>query len=394
MEIPKIDHAARAHLEKLGENPNQLVRETELHTIKEKQQRTPLEKKKGQIVSSIRRALIDKTASDELARRMLVAHQRRELSTNTQNTQSIVFVHGFYGTGLVPVAKGSSAGDDLSTYWGPAKQVISDQGWQGDFRIIKYYSGDINHSNGASSYSADLHDPMYANNCTNFSAGHEGTNDESIDHLSCLFAQYLYQNFGQTDSRVALIGHSMGGIIIRNTLYMMQEYAGQDPFPPSVGEVTDAITLNTPHTGIVSEASLYCGGCQQLKDLDVTSPIMSTLSQYGRNPQASTIPTDWTVVGSESDILINNAASTGAANAIDMNARHAIIYSSPPGYDHLGALNDIDITNQDAHQYYCDTPDPNNNPCGTAYQGGNWIYRENAPHSLLEVYTELTSDAS
>jgi hypothetical protein len=190
----------------------------------------------------------------------------------------------------------------------------------------------------------------------------------------------------------------MGGIIMRNTLYMMQEYAGKDPFPPSVGEVTDAITLNTPHTGIYSSLSAYCGGCQQLTDLADSSPIMETLATQpaGRNPQASaSLLTDWTVIGSEGDsFVINNADSTGTANAVDMNARHAIVYASP-AYDHMGALSDTDIVSQDAHQYYCDTTAPDTNPCGLDYKKGrNWKYRENGSHSLLEVYTELTSDAS
>jgi pimeloyl-ACP methyl ester carboxylesterase len=397
MEIPKIDHAARAHLEKLGGNPDQLVRETEMHTIKEKQQRTSLEKKKGQIASSIRRALIDKTASDELARRMLVAHQRRELSTNTQNTQSIVFVHGFYTPGG-SVPKGSSNGQDCALYWGPAMDMFSSLGWKGDYRTIKYYKGDTNNINGAAEgrYSSDLHHSLYSAACASWSPGFEGTNDESLDHLSCLFAQYLYYNFGQSNSKVALVGHSMGGIIIRNTLARVQTDGGQGIFPTNVGRVTDAITLNTPHTGVISGAeSLACGGCQQVTDMADNGALMSYLSRSGRNPQASSITTDWTVIGSDCDDVIAGAelGNTGVLNAVYMNAKHAVMYHSPC-YDHMGTLKDKDHVNHNAQQYYCDTTDPNNNPCGLDTSSSNWVNRKNGPHSLLEVYTELTRDAS
>ena len=231
--------------------------------------------------------------------------------------------------------------------------------------------------------------------------GTDGTNDESLDHLSCLFAQYLYQNFGQSNSDVALVGHSMGGIIIRNTLARVQTDGGQGTFPTNVGQVTDAITINTPHTGVDYTIGFFaCGGCQQVSDLSDKSDLMTYLSALGRNPQASGVTTDWTVMGSENDPVDTGAESTtvlgtGAANAVDMNARHAIMYLTPSNYDHTQMLHDMDNINQDAHQYYCDTTDPENNPCGIDYKNGaNWKYRENGPRSLLEFYTELTSDAS
>ena len=84
-------------------------------------------------------------------------------------------------------------------------------------------------------YSSDLHHPLYKSLCTDYHAGKEGTkwegtNDESLYHLSCLFSQYLHHNFGQFNRPVILVGHSTGGIIMRETLFQMQEYAGQSPF--------------------------------------------------------------------------------------------------------------------------------------------------------------------
>jgi len=85
-------------------------------------------------------------------------------------------------------------------------------------RTIKFYNRDIDCFNGDETrYSSDLHDVLYKSHCTNYhaDAGPEGTNDESLYHLSCLFSQYLYSNFGQSGRNVILVGHSMGGIIVR-----------------------------------------------------------------------------------------------------------------------------------------------------------------------------------
>ena len=220
-----------------------------LRARKEKQLRTPIEKKKGQIAATIQRATMDKTAAKMLEREMLAIHQRRELSSNTQNSQSIVFVHGFYDPNLVTY-KGNGDGFDCQGYWQNAIDFVKNQGWQGDFRTIKYYNGDTNNHNGNDEgrLSSDLHNDLYKSNCIDFHAGPvgtDGTNDESLDHLSCLFAQYLYQNFGQSNSGVALVGHSMGGIIIRNTLARVQTDGGQGTFPTNVGQVTDAITIQS-----------------------------------------------------------------------------------------------------------------------------------------------------
>jgi hypothetical protein len=76
------------------------------------------------------------------------------------------------------------------------------------------------------------------------------------------------------------------------------------------------------------------------------------------------------------------------------SSRHAIIYDNPC-YNHTSGLQDSDVTSHDAVQYYCDTTDPDNNPCGTDItNGNNWYYRMNGPHMVAEIYTELTGDAS
>jgi hypothetical protein len=169
----------------------------------------------------------------------------------------------------------------------------------------------------------------------------------------------------------------MGGIIVRETMYQMQEHAGQSPFPTTIGHVTDAVTFNTPHGGTdIGIDLIVCNGCTQAANMYSTSDLMFELRSLGKNPQTSGGFTNWTVIGSECDSILNLAdppiaGGIGIASAVDMHARHAVVYSSP---------------------CYCDTSHPDKSPCGTDYnrRGGKWKYTENGPHGLLELYNAVT----
>jgi hypothetical protein len=326
---------------------------------------------------------------------------RRELAVPDNFPTSIVFVHGLNGQSL----KGSSAGHDCSRDWSNAMSVLASHGYK-DFRTIQFYKGDSN-------CNANLLDSKYSKPCANYNAdaGPEGTNDESLYHISCKLAQFLGQEFGQSNSNVVLVGHSMGGIIVRETMYQMQENAGQSPFPKTIGHITDAITFTTPHSGIVPFDTLppasyfVCNGCTQGREMEQDfSILMWDLRTRGQNPQTSGGFTRWTVVGSECDSVLQESTSlvvggTGVASAVDMHASYAIMYaqdnkpsSSTSCYTHFNPTEDKS-TQQDAHLYYCDTSNPDKSPCGTAYnEGGNWKYTGNGPHSLLAMYDATTGN--
>jgi len=248
-------------------------------------------------------------------------------------------------------------------------------------------------------YSSDLHHPLYKSLCTDYHAGKEGTkwegtNDESAYHLSCLFAQYLNYNFGRSSNReVILVGHSLGGIIMRETLFQMQEHAGQSPFPDTIGHVTKAITFNTPHGGPHRTLGrIACGGCKHSAEVDASSELMQELRFHGRNPQTSAGFTEWTVIGSECDLVMR------PNNSIDMDASHAIVYPKEgllTCYDHSKALHDANLK-RDANQFYCDTDNPVNSPCGTDYRKtGNtrWNKTGSGRHGLSQLYYSITGGA-
>jgi hypothetical protein len=301
------------------------------------------------------------------------------------------------------LTKGDGSGFNCTDYWGDAKTFLSERGLGGDLRTIKYYNGDSDCDNGAETlYSNDLHHPLYSSVCNNYPEGFslvvEGTNDESIYHLSCLFAQYLNYNFGQYNRDVMLVGHSMGGLIMRETLYQMQENAGQGRFPSTIGHVTKAITFNTPHEGSslanVPGTGNGCKGCQQGIELTPKSALLNELATSGRNPQTSAGFTEWTTIGSQCDFVVIPASSSAG-----MDASHAVVYSgnvkvgtikgTPTCYDHGGALHDSN-TKHDAPYYYCDTSNPDNNACTDQYQSSRWSKTKKGLHGLELLYTRIT----
>jgi hypothetical protein len=143
------------------------------------------------------RALMEKAKDDpevrQRVRKLIEVRQQQEqgrmlaeapASDNTGTT--VVLVHGFVGNGVDPVnCKGG--------YWGDAINYLKAQGYS-DCRTVKFYNSDIN-------CDVDLHDSIYAGPCSQYAQGSEGTNNESLDHVSCLLAQYLYQNFGKSNRK-------------------------------------------------------------------------------------------------------------------------------------------------------------------------------------------------
>ena len=174
--------------------------------------------------------------------------ERRELNDNTGT--AVILVHGI--TGIEP--NGSGAGSNCNTnYWGDAINYLKAQGYS-DIRTMQYYTGDTN-------CGVDLHNSAYQYRCDGFNPGSEGTNNEDLNHVSCLLVQYLNQNFA--GQKVILVGHSMGGIVIRNAMRLVQENGGQFGFPDNIGHVTDAVTFNTPHAGVNDLGLIGCLGCTQ-----------------------------------------------------------------------------------------------------------------------------------
>ncbi len=363
------------------EIPGKESRETDLGQLDKGTERLTPEKIDPEVWNNVRKMLTEKMPiSDQQS------NTRRGLNDNTGTP--IVLVHGITGSGwdLGPWGYNSDAGSNCNdNYWGTTIKYLTDRGYsKSNIHTVKFYAGDTN-------CDVDLlHNKAYQDKCNSFSPGSEGTNNEDLNHVSCLLAQYLNQNFAG-EHNVILVGHSMGGIIIRNTMHLAETQGGQHGMPKDIGHVTDAVTFNSPHAGVNDDGYTACGGCTQIMQLAGDDPFMKELTKNAQNPQTSAGFTQWTVVGSECDPYVGSSLNPdGAATAIAMDASHAIMYThggSPDAcYDHSSALGDSSTKN-DATLYYCDTNNPTGNPCGTNYQNNaKWKKTTTGSRGLQTLY--------
>lgn len=216
----------------------------------------------------------------------------------------VVLVHGYKpGVGV------TCPGYDLSQYWYYVKQTLQQYlGWSGGVVGLKFYTCDIN-------YDASL--DGHGSHSTHWPSGHylgSHTRDADIRHLSYHLAWYIYDNYTSLGVNVQLIGHSMGGLIIR---MMLKEFQAGDPDYPPALYVQDAVTWGTPHNGAgdcatplenTLQALQFCVGSTFIADLNTNL-----------NPQAS-LGTDWTTVASEADTALT------VSSALYMSPVHRVDY--------------------------------------------------------------------
>jgi hypothetical protein len=313
---------------------------------------------------------------------------------------TILFVHGF---NFKPA--GSSLGwdcqkgsfDVLEFYLHHQHTADLQNGiaksWTGKLVTLKYYDGDT-------TCDANLHDSPYAGHCSSYEAGNEGSNEESLYHLSCLLAWKIWLDYSQYGTNVEIVAHSMGGLIVRNALYQVQQHKSA-AMPPGPLLVSDVVTIATPHGGVPNasativnpiEANIEnalnvftCVTCQQFRQMQVGGKFMNEMADFAQNPQGGQ-GTDWTLIGQGRHELTQKPAcdfvDLQANSAVYMDGGHKVIYETPC-YDHGGYLGDQSDVNS-ATAYVCD------NACKRPFaDGDNWQLKENYPHALARVFEAL-----
>lgn len=268
----------------------------------------------------------------------------------------VLFVHG-----LNPF---EGAGYPCPWYWGVMETALRQWGYRGRLVDLKYQALDtlcMDTIDGDGSHDAHFghDDPTQSD----YNHAYENPNSHSsitpIEHLGYHLAWYVYDHYSSLGRTVDLVGHSMGGLIVR---YALTEEAAHDPdFPPYL-YVRKAVTLETPHGG--ADLAKYCNEDIQCVEMLPGSAFLSHLSQ---DPQA-TGGTEWTVMGSEHDELVP------PQSAVDMAVPHRIIYRRPT-YDHFTCLGDP----RTAHDAVWRRSD----------DGGPWIRSASAPHYVREVFATL-----
>jgi triacylglycerol esterase/lipase EstA (alpha/beta hydrolase family) len=217
-------------------------------------------------------------------------------------TKVTIFIHGYSG--------GDCEGD-----WGFLMDHMRQNGWTGSFYVPKFLTGDSNCNPRPGM-------AMGCMNCTGshtFWFGHSGTthsNNTSIRHLAWHLANYIATNFTARGVAVDVVAHSMGGLMIRYALAKQ----GVDSFPRLM--VEDVVTLGSPHKG-ASFAALT--GTTQGAEMEPGSSLITWLKTWGMNPKG-TGGTDWTVIGSHGDLIVQEDSATA------MSAPHRWRYTTSPNW--------------------------------------------------------------
>jgi PGAP1-like protein len=210
------------------------------------------------------------------------------------SNENVYFVHGYDLLDDVP-------GYDCSSYWSAALSAMRSigGGWGGSLYTVAFYAADSYCSVRSSS----------------------GDRTTSIKTLGRDLAWMIYNRETRYGRSVDLVGHSMGGLVIRAALTGVE--ARESGFPSTL-YVEDVVTLATPHHG----TPWYSAICQtvQCKEMYPTSSFMAWLHQ---GPQ-STQGTDWTLTGSYDDVIVDEASAVAwDNNRIDYNIGHRHKYEGP-----------------------------------------------------------------
>jgi hypothetical protein len=276
----------------------------------------------------------------------------------------ILFIHGFSSGSQVDC--GSTWNTAISYLQGTHSFNGQNLHWTGPMYKIGFYSSDTNCTSNLTSE---------ASHCTSYYAGHEGTNSESIRHIACELAWYIYSNFSANGRNVQVVAHSMGGLIIRWAIHGVQ--AAISPFPPLI-YVQDIVTFATPHGGVPVGSTIFtCFGCTEGNEMQSSSSLMNDMYNHAQDPQGDGWGTDWTMIGG---VAFYNLGCdvVSSSEATYMNKGHKSYFTSPC-YTHGGYLTDTSDAGN-AHIYWCD---------GCQVSPSSWTYWGGAPHSLRHMLYAL-----
>ncbi|QQM38215.1 lipase family alpha/beta hydrolase [Streptomyces liliifuscus] len=205
---------------------------------------------------------------------------------NNSNTEDVLLVHGIDWKG--------TASYDCKSTWKNAKRELSDRRWKGKVRSVAFYKKDKN---------CDLR----------IASGNVNT---KIKDLGKALAKKIDSEYTSKGKSVDLVGHSMGGLIIRAAITGV---AKADSGFPSKLYVEDVVTLGAPHDGTGSGA--FCFWATQCTDMVKGSNFIEWLR---KNPQSSH-GTDWTAIASDKDEAVGEDTATGGG------VKHWVRYKNLPG---------------------------------------------------------------
>ncbi|WP_433174422.1 esterase/lipase family protein [Actinoallomurus sp. CA-150999] len=197
----------------------------------------------------------------------------------------------------------STKGDnDCASTWRAALWSLKRDGWKGALYTVGYYK-------------ADRHCGVPVPGRSRY------TPNTSIKELGRAFAWLVYDRDTRYGRSVDVVGHSMGGLVVRAALTGVQKH--QKGFPSRL-YIANVATLDSPHAGRL-HMSCTSLECRQMRGKDGGA----LLRWLGQNPQ-STQGTDWTLIGSDADTKVPTSSALG------MKAGHKVRYSAEEHLSHGG----------------------------------------------------------
>ncbi|MFI8324564.1 esterase/lipase family protein [Streptomyces sp. NPDC085529] len=199
-------------------------------------------------------------------------------------TEDVLLVHGIDWIG--------EASFDCKSGWKELRKEFKEHYWKGKVRSVAFYKKDKN---------CDLR------------IAKAGAND-GIQKLGQALANKIYAEYTSKGRSVDLVGHSMGGLVIRDAL---SGVAKKEKGYPSKLFVEDVVTLGTPHEGTNSSLCWYTP-CAQMRKKS------TFLRNLQKNPQSAQ-GTDWTAIASDADEAVGEDTATGGG------VKHWVRYKNIPG---------------------------------------------------------------
>jgi triacylglycerol esterase/lipase EstA (alpha/beta hydrolase family) len=228
----------------------------------------------------------------------------------TTNPVPVVEVHGYSGA--------PTQGLNTRGYWGYPTYMLKSHGFANVY-TLSYYKND---SNGVDVTQAGPGTGCSLATSTATVAGFD--HGDSIESIAYRVAWCLYDAFGT--QQIDLVGHSMGGLIIRYALQQITE--GNPDYPPALN-VGVVISFSSPFGG----AYLGCKDTQ-CNEMLPDSAFLTSLYR-GAVPN---VP--WYAIGSGVTPSKSYCDIVHSPSAVQAPGSVGIIYANPC-YQHLGYLGDL-----------------------------------------------------
>lgn len=223
-------------------------------------------------MAKLARILVAVAASAALATATAVAAAPAQAAPAHSNSKSRVtyLVHGY--------TPASCAGR-----WKDLKKAFQTWGWKpSSLRTIGYYASKYQSKSGGSD--ASCQDRISKSDSMN----------TRIQTIGRQLAVWVYRHDTVKGRAVNLVGHSMGGLIVRAAVMGVARHL--DGFPPRL-YVTNAVEIDSPNQGL-SHCNHKWRQCRQML---TKSDFLKALPHA---PQA-TGGTDWSLLGSSHDTLVS-----------------------------------------------------------------------------------------